>query len=66
MKTIESAAHVAPLAYSIKDACKLLSVSRSFLYELEARGNLKFTRIAGRTLVLASEIQRLIGQQEAA
>lgn len=53
---------VEPMAYRINDACKALSVSRSHLYALAAKGEIKFTRIGNRTLVSMSEIRRLLGE----
>lgn len=49
-----------PVAYTITNACQLLSISRSTLYLLASRGELRLIKVAGRTLVPASEISRLV------
>jgi excisionase family DNA binding protein len=51
----------APLAYTVKNACRLLSISRSTLYLLASQGKLRLIKVSGRTLIPASEIARLIG-----
>ena len=46
-------------AYSVDEACRLLSIGRTSLYELAKTGQLKLIKIAGRTLVPHSELVRL-------
>ena len=46
-------------AYPVKDACYQLGIAKTSLYELAKKGKLKFIKIAGRTLVPRSEIERL-------
>lgn len=53
-------ASTAPLAHRIPDACQRIGVGRSSLYELIKSGDLKTVRIAGRTLIPESELQRLV------
>jgi excisionase family DNA binding protein len=53
-------------AYSITDACYSLSISRSSLYEMIARAELKPIKIAGRTLIPRSELERLTAIEQAA
>ena len=48
-----------PDAWRVNDALPQLSISRSTLYALAAAGKLKLIRVAGRTLVPDTEIQRL-------
>ena len=48
-----------PLDYRISDACRLLGIGRTSLYGLAKTGELKLLRIAGRTVVPRSEIERL-------
>lgn len=55
----------APLAHRIPDACQRIGVGRSSLYELIKSGRLKTVRIAGRTLVPESELQRLVAEAAA-
>lgn len=75
IKSVGGAAHVpemrahfptgppmAPLAYRIPDAVRVLGVSKSKLYALAAEGKLKLSRVGGRTLVPHAELQRLIDE----
>jgi excisionase family DNA binding protein len=54
----------APMALRVSDACRTLSISRSHLYALAAKGGVKLTRVGGRTLVTMAEINRLLGAAE--
>lgn len=56
------------LAYRIADACAALGIGRTSLYELVKTGELKLIKIAGRTLVPRSELERLtrVDRSEAA
>jgi excisionase family DNA binding protein len=47
------------LAYSIDEACQMLSIGRTSLYEMAKRNEVRLIKIAGRTLVPLSELQRL-------
>jgi excisionase family DNA binding protein len=51
-----------PRARRIKDACAALGVSRSHLYNLAAKGEIRLARLGNRTLVPESEIDRLLGE----
>ncbi len=46
-------------AYPVNDACHALGIKRTSLYALAKIGELKLIKIAGRTLVPRSEIERL-------
>ena len=46
-------------AYPVNDACHALGIKRTSLYELAKTGQIRLIRIAGRTLVPRSEIERL-------
>ena len=46
-------------AYRIDEACYALGIGRTSLYELVKDGELKLIKVAGRTLVPLSEIERL-------
>jgi excisionase family DNA binding protein len=50
------------LAYRVPEACHLLGIGRTSLYELVRDGKLKLVKIAGRTLVPHSELERLLRQ----
>lgn len=52
------------LAFRIGDACLAIGISRTSLYKLVKAGELKLIRIAGRSLVPASELHRLISVVE--
>lgn len=58
----DAPARVQPLAFSVRDACSLLSISRSSLYVLAARGKVRLTKLGGKTLVSRVEIDRLLGK----
>lgn len=51
-----------PRAYRINDACATLQISRSHIYAMAAKGKVKFVKIGNRTVVPASEIDRLLGE----
>jgi predicted site-specific integrase-resolvase len=53
-------------AYPVNDACHALGIKRTSLYELAKTGKLKLIKIAGRTLVPRSEIERLTRVDSAA
>jgi excisionase family DNA binding protein len=46
-------------ARRIPDACEALGICRSTLYKLAGQNKLKLVRIAGRTVVPETEIERL-------
>ena len=61
-----SGAHPERFAYRVPDACTALGISRTSLYELVKRGELTLIKIAGRTLVPRSELERLTRVDRAA
>ena len=54
------------LAYRVDEACHMLGIGRTSLYELVKSGELKLIKIAGRTLVPRSELERLTDVDRAA
>lgn len=46
-------------AYGIDEACRLLSIGRTSLYEMAKRNEIQLIKVAGRTLVPRSELERL-------
>lgn len=54
--------NVQKLALRIGDAAAALSISRSSIYNMIRDGRLKSVKIAGRTLILRSEIERLLSE----
>jgi excisionase family DNA binding protein len=49
-----------PRAHSFRDGQRILGISRSTFYRLEAAEKIKLLRIGRRTLIPASEIERLL------
>lgn len=47
------------LAFRIDEACLMLGIGRTSLYELAKTDQIRFIKIAGRTLVPRSELERL-------
>ena len=47
------------LAFRIDEACHALGIGRTSLYELAKTGQIKLIKIAGRSVVPRSEIERL-------
>jgi len=50
----------APKARRIPEACRAMGISRSMLYRLAAEGKVRLVRIAGRTVVPETEIERIV------
>ena len=48
------------LAYRVDEACASIGIGRSSLYNMIRDGRVKSVKIAGRTLILRSEIERLL------
>jgi excisionase family DNA binding protein len=53
------------LAYSVSEACRLLSISRRHLYDLLAEGRIKSTKLGDRRLIAHAELERLLAGQQA-
>jgi excisionase family DNA binding protein len=49
-----------PRAHSFRDGQRILGISRSTFYRLEAANRIKLLRVGRRTLIPASEIERLL------
>lgn len=63
MKRDDNAAPPLPrLAYSVRETCALIGIGHATLYRWVAAGHLRVTRVAGRTLVPAAEISRILGE----
>lgn len=56
-----NASELEPKAFRVNDALRLLSISRSHLYGLALKGELRIVKVGNRTLIPAAEIERLIG-----
>lgn len=48
------------VSYRINDFGKVIGISRTSIYAMIKRGELQTIKIAGRTLIPASEVQRLL------
>ena len=53
-----------PLARSVDDAARAIGISRSFIYKLARLGSLRLTKIGNRTVILESELDRLLTNNE--
>jgi len=56
---------LAPLAYSIVDACRVSSLGRTRIYQLINSGQLEARKVGKRTLIPAQSLQQLIGGHSA-
>ncbi|WP_458317860.1 helix-turn-helix domain-containing protein [Mycolicibacterium brisbanense] len=55
-----------PLLYTMEEAADILRVSREYLYRMRQRGELIVVKFGRRTLVEATEIDRVIAANRAA
>ncbi|WP_346031603.1 helix-turn-helix domain-containing protein [Erythrobacter westpacificensis] len=53
-------ASLEPLAYSIKEACRVSSLGRTRIYQLIGEGRLEARRIGKRTLIPAASLRALV------
>lgn len=49
-----------PLALSVNDACRVLGLGRSKIYDLIAKGRLETLKIDKRTLIKTASIRALV------
>jgi hypothetical protein len=49
-----------PLAYTVADACRVSTISKSKLYLLIAQNQLETRKIGARTIILADSLRRLL------
>jgi excisionase family DNA binding protein len=54
-------ASVQPIALSINDTAKALSLGRTSIYELIKQGRLETVKLGRRTLIKVDSIHRLVG-----
>ena len=57
---LQKALDVQPLLYRINDFVQVTGLGRSTTYRLIKEGKLRIVKIAGRTLIPADEVTRLI------
>jgi hypothetical protein len=65
-RSAPTATNVEPLAYRVRDATIALGIGTTSLYGLIKTGALKPIRIAGRTLIPATEIRRRLAAASSA
>ena len=53
-----------PIATSVNDAAKALSLGRTSIYALIKEGKLETVKLGRRTLIKTASIRRLIGEAE--
>lgn len=61
-----STTQIMPLALRIEDACRAIGIGRTSLYKLIGESKIKTVTLAGRVLILRSEIDRLLSEAQAA
>jgi len=49
-----------PRAYTVREACERLTISRSYFYALNKTGRIKTIKLGGRRIILIKEIERLL------
>ncbi|WP_406854379.1 helix-turn-helix domain-containing protein [Alsobacter sp. KACC 23698] len=52
--------NINPFAFRINDAVRYSGLSRSTLYSLESRGELRMIKAAGRRLILRSDLEAFL------
>ncbi|MGF7172220.1 excisionase family DNA binding protein [Sphingobium xanthum] len=52
-----------PIAYSIREAVQVSSLSRSTLYNAISAGQLKARKVGGRTLIPRDALLRFVGEE---
>lgn len=52
------------LAYSVMEACEAIGIGKTTLYGLLKEKKLRAIKVGNRTLIEASELDRLLGQAE--
>jgi excisionase family DNA binding protein len=49
-----------PLAYQVSSFCRQIGIGRSLFYDLVKRGKIRTVKVGGRTLIPATEAERLL------
>jgi excisionase family DNA binding protein len=57
-----TATHQKPVAYRVNDFCAAIGIGRSKLYALAKEGKIKLVKVGGRTVVPATEADRLVAE----
>lgn len=53
-----------PLAYSVKEACRVSSLGRTRIYQLISAGRLECRKLGKRTLIPAASLHKLLEGDE--
>lgn len=59
-QTIGARSDLPRMAYTVKEACSLLTISRTTLYRHINDGLIEAVRLGGRTIIPAANLQRLM------
>ena len=51
---------IEPLAYSVREACRVSSLGRTRLYQLIGEGRLEVRKVGKRTLIPAASLRALV------
>lgn len=54
-----------PLAFTVPEAARLLSISRTTAYDLAKAGKLRLCKIGTRTVITGNELRRFVAEVEA-
>ncbi len=57
--------NIEPLAVGVKDACRLSGLSRPTLYRAAQRGDLRFRKVGGRTLIMMADLRAFVAGEAA-
>jgi excisionase family DNA binding protein len=60
------AAQISPLSVRVKQACQLIGIGRSKLYELIAAGEIETIKVGAATLIPMSSLVRLLESRRGA
>lgn len=53
------------IAHPIPEACRMLGIGRTLMYEMLDRGDLRSIRLGSRRLIPTSELQRIVTERMA-
>lgn len=54
------------ITVGVSEACRLTGLSRAFLYELMARGSLRFACVGKRRLIFVASLRNFLAEREVA
>lgn len=63
-KEVESVVRSDPICVRVPEACRLLSIGRSKLYELIASGDVECVKIGTGTRITTASLRRLVAQEK--